>query len=218
LGNLTELILILVLAIAVGALAAMVLAKAPFKRKRSRGTTLANLLSRVEQSKRALEEALDSERIPLEQVEKAARLLEHMLELLSQLKKEGRLDPLSLNSAVFVAEDIYALLQKQNVTDGSETHHCYFCSKPYKGHKALAQIKQGQIKADVTTCETCMNKIKSGGKAKVLHFTDSDGKAVHWTEYKDFLPNSSYWTINMDQPTPKKPAHLVIVKDEDNHI
>lgn len=216
-GNLTELILILLLAVAFGALAAKFLSKAPFKRKRAKGASLASLLSRVERSKRALEEALDSDTIPMEQVEKAARLLEHLLELLSQLKKEGRLDPLSLNSALFVAEDIDALLQKKDVTEGSETHHCYFCSRPYKGSRALAQIKQGDIKADVTTCETCLNKIKSGGKAKVLHFTNSDGKAVHWTDYKDFLPNSSYWNINLDQPPIKKPAHLVIVKDEDNH-
>jgi len=212
-GNLTELILILLFAIALGAFAAKVLT-APPKRNKGRGATLATLLARVERSKGALEAALNRQTIPLEQMEKAARTLEHLLELLNQLKKEGRLDPLSLNSAVFIAEDIDRLLGKNEVLESSETHHCYFCSRPHKGQKALAQIKQGDVKSDVTACETCLNKIKSGGKAKVLHFTDGDGKAVHWSEYKEFLPNSSYWTINTDQPSPKKPAHLALVKDD----
>jgi len=212
-GNLTELILILLFAIALGAFAAKALTARTTNTK-GRGATLASLLSRVERSKGALEGALSRQTIPLDQMEKAARTLERLLELLNQLKREGRLDPLSLNSAVFIAEDIDRLLGQKEALEASETHHCYFCSRPHKGEKSMAQIKQGDLKIDVTACETCLNKIKLGGKAKVLHFTDSNGKAVHWSEYKDFLPNSSYWTINTEPPSSKKPAHLALVKDD----
>jgi hypothetical protein len=62
-----------------------------------------------------------------------------------------------------------------------------------------------------------METIRKGGKAKVLHFKDADGRSIHWSEYKDFLPNSSYWNINnsMDTSSPKL-GHLALVKNDDD--
>lgn len=214
--NIKELVILLVTAAALGSLLAF--AATRFKSKRppsNRKENFKDLMLRLEAAKNKLGAAIELKEVSLSHVERAAKMFEQLLILLNQLKAEGRLDPLSINTASFVAQEIESLLLTAVSQFEGETHHCYFCSRPYTGHKALAKVKQGGTESEVTTCQVCLNKIRAGGRAKVLHFTDDFGSPVHWSKYKDFLPNSSYWNINIDTNVQKKPdVHLALVKDD----
>ncbi len=73
---------------------------------------------------------------------------------------------------------------------------CYFCSRP------TPQDKNSSVKVNVEgniqrvhSCPTCRESLLVSKKVKVLNF-QQDGKTVHWSEYKDFVTNNSYWNLN----------------------
>ena len=215
--NIKELAIVLASAVALGALLALAVTKISKKPPTTRPKESFNdLMARLEAAKKKLGAALEFKEVSLTHVEKAANMFEQLLALLNQLKSEGRLDPISINTASFVAQEIESLLLTAVSSFDGKTHQCYFCSRPYTGSRALSKVKQGTSEVEVTTCQICLTKIKAGGRAKVLHFTDDLGNPVQWSKYKDFLPNSSYWNINIDNHVQKKPeVHLAIVKNDD---
>ena len=77
---------------------------------------------------------------------------------------------------------------------------CYFCSRPFD--PALfykVRVKIDGNASEVTACKTCRDRLTSGKKARVLFF-DEEGRAVHWSKAKGYVPQERYWSINADQP------------------
>jgi len=185
------------------------------RRSFSNPLSLDDLLNSLQRTKRTIETALERRQIPLDQVEKAAKMQENLLEMIHRLQNEDRLDAISLNSAMYIATEISLILDRKPLEEGP-THHCYFCSRPYRGAQLLAKLRQAGQETQVITCSICLDQIRKGGRAKVLHFRGADGKSIHWTQYKDFLPNSSYWNINSDiRTSSQKLGYLALVKDDD---
>lgn len=90
---------------------------------------------------------------------------------------------------------------------------CYFCSLPFDPllfHKVRVKIDGNS--SEVTACKTCRDRLTAGKKARVLFF-DEDGRAVHWSKAKGYVPSDQYWTINADVPSPSlnTGTHLTLV-------
>lgn len=93
---------------------------------------------------------------------------------------------------------------------------CYFCSKPTPQDKnSGVKVKVDDEVRRVHACPTCREALLLTKKVKVLHF-QQDGKTVHWSDYKDFVSNNSYWNLNDSSvcKTEKTKSQLRLLKSD----
>lgn len=158
-------------------------------------------------------------------------------QLLTVMKKllESEVSQISLDSANYLSNDLDDRVERLAVafeqvkrsgrfnlgqlmgrpTSKLKKKACYFCSRPLSsGTKNITTVKKGSDSRKVLACPVCLIAIEQEGSAKVLHFSEKD-KEIHWSEYKDFLPNHNYWNINKLDDKNNKPR-LTLVKSEDN--
>ena len=88
-----------------------------------------------------------------------------------------------------------ALLLDWKIHEEGAIKGCYFCSKPHlDGFFELARIHMEGKTLKVVACQSCAVLLKGRQKVKVLHFR-KDGRTVHWSEVKEYLPSRDYWTL-----------------------
>jgi hypothetical protein len=165
----------------------------------------------------------------LDYYEATLQVQEQLLKVMRQLM-ESEVSQVSLDSANYLASDLderverltdaFSQVKKSGKFDlGSllgkapakvKKKACYFCSRPLSsGTKSITTIKSGGESRKVLACPVCLIAIEQGGTAKVLHFSQ-EGKQIHWSDYKDFLPNQDYWNINRPKEESKKPRLTLV--------
>lgn len=170
----------------------------------------------------------------LDYYESTLKVQEQLLLVMKQLVEDA-ITQQSLDSASYLAADLKERSGKLSAAFTSVKHTgsydevrlfgrtfagqgrqaCYFCSRPL-GPRTLTKtvLKIAEKKKSVLTCPVCLIAIEEHGSAKILHFTE-EGKQVHWSECKDFLPNQQYWNINRPQGSNKKPR-LALIETKDS--
>ena len=90
---------------------------------------------------------------------------------------------------------------------------CYFCSKPHlDGTFELARIVLEGLTLKVIACNGCADLLKKRQKVKVWHFR-KDGRTVHWSEVKEYLPSRDYWTLRHKRLFYQRPRLSLISSD-----
>lgn len=94
---------------------------------------------------------------------------------------------------------IQDLYPKNHATDSLG---CYFCSKPeIKSADSIVKVKIDGKQVKAHSCTKCRSFLLTHKTIKVLFFPQ-DGQNVHWSQYRDFVANHSYWNLN-DPVAPK---------------
>lgn len=156
--------------------------------------------------------------------ESTLKVQEQLLLVMNKLV-ETEVSQMSLDSANYLASDLEARITRLNSGFASvrktgkvnmdellgrppqkiKRKACYFCSRPISNAtQSKTTVSDGGRERKVLACPVCLITIKETGTAKVLQF-DVNGRQIHWSEYKDFLPNQEYWNINRPSGSKKKP-------------
>lgn len=161
--------------------------------------------------------------------EATLKVHEQLLLVMNQLV-ESEVSQMSLDSADFLAADLdlrvtrlsagFATAMNSGKVDLNKLHGrakvktkrkaCYFCSRPISNAtQSKTSVKDGAETRRVLTCPVCLITIKETGTAQVLQF-EHNGRQIHWSEYKDFLPNQEYWNINRPSGSKEKPRLTLV--------
>ena len=173
--------------------------------------------------------SLNNQEPLLDYYEASLKVQEQLLKVLHQLTQSD-VSQTSLDSADYLASDLstrvdrlsaaFEQVEKTGSFDAGtlfgrpsktiKRKACYFCSRPVStATQSKTTVKSGGETRKVLACPVCLVSIEQYGTAKVLHF-DEGGKQIHWSEYKDFLPNQDYWNINRPTESDSKPRLTLV--------
>jgi hypothetical protein len=97
-------------------------------------------------------------------------------------------------------------------TQSSDSLGCYFCSKPeIKSANSIVKVKIDGKQVKAHSCTKCRSFLLTHKTIKVLFFPQ-DGQNVHWSQYRDFVSNHTYWNLNGPAETKPTKSQLRLLR------